>query len=78
MQSEYEKETKQRSMIMFDGWSEDGITGSRRPLVSCVLMTDAWRQATPDAAGPQRRWTRLTSASSCMIGVWPSRDQRVA
>lgn len=29
-------------MIVFDGCRDDGIVGSRRPPVSCELMTDVW------------------------------------
>lgn len=37
-----QSETKERLMIIFDSCREDGITGSHRPPVSCVLMTDVW------------------------------------
>lgn len=40
--TEYECKRKWRLMIIFDTRTEDGITGSHRPPVSCELLTDVW------------------------------------
>lgn len=50
-------------MIIFHGCREDGIRGSRRPPVSCELMTDvwwprhAWCSEAPKCRRPQTEWT---------------------
>lgn len=67
-------------MIIFDSCREDGITGSHRPPVSCVLMTDVWwpRHAWCSGAGAATDWGTQSACDSrsimyeqCVTELWP-------